>query len=274
MEEILIVGYGRMGKEIEQQTVAMGLKVHAIADSYQQLEELGRSGKLSAAPSLVAIEFTGGTASAANLKYLLERDIPVVCGSTPWDGGDAEGANGLHSAVLQLLRERRGYLIYSSNYSIGVHIFWRIVRQASHLLDSFTQYDLAVHEQHHNHKVDAPSGTAINTGQIVLQEVERKSRLLCGQPQGANGNSRPIAPEELQVSSQRLGHVPGVHQLLCDSPEDSIAICHSARNRSGFARGAILAAQFLQQQYRAGESGFFSMDDLMDYFLSRQVQTP
>ena len=256
MDGIVIVGYGRMGKEIEHHAAKMGIEVCAAADSYEQLLEL----RLPA--SCVALEFTTGASSTANLRYLLEQNIPVVCGSTPWGEEQKKLAENLG---------KEKYLMFSSNYSIGVNIFWRIVRQASRLLDTFGQYDLAVYEQHHNQKMDSPSGTAVHTAEIILEEVRRKSKMLFGNPHAQNGTHRPIEAEELQVSSQRLGHVAGKHELLCDSPEDSIAITHSAQGRAGLARGAIAAAQFLHHQHLNRNSGFFNMENLMNYFLQERM---
>ena len=258
MEGIVIVGYGRMGQEVERQAAGMGVPVCAVANSRKELEQLDRNGALK--KGRIAIEFTGGTAAVENLQYLLTRDCPIVCGSTPWN-------QDTHAKVLELRCQRQGYLMFSSNYSIGVHIFWRLVRQASRLINSFDQFDVGICEQHHNGKVDSPSGTALSTAEIVLQEVERKTQLLYGNPRNPDGSDRPIAPCELQLSSQRLGHVPGGHQMFCDSPEETIVVSHQARNRAGFARGAIFAAQFLQQRVASGNPGFWNMDDLMDYFL-------
>ena len=261
MDGIIIVGYGRMGKEIEIQAAAMGVEVCAVANSHAELQALGQNGELHA--GRIAIEFTGGRAATANLHYLLQHDVPVVCGSTPWTAETRD-------AILGLLKQRSGYLMFSSNYSLGVNIFWRVVREASRLMNHFEQYDLGIYERHHERKVDSPSGSALSTAQIVLREVERKTRLLCGNPQNPDGSDRPIAPEELQLSSQRVGYVAGMHQLLCDSPEDRISISHNARSRAGFARGAIAASRFLQEQVQAKRTGFFSMDDLMNYFLTKR----
>ena len=253
MDGIVIVGYGRMGREMERQAQKMGVEVCAAADSYEQLLEL----RFPA--SCVALEFTTGESSTANLRYLLGQNIPVVCGSTPWGEGQKKLAENLG---------KEKYLMFSSNYSIGVNIFWRIVRQTSRLMNTFDQYDLGVYEQHHNQKIDSPSGTAVHTAEIVLEQVQRKAKMLFGNPN--NGAHRPVLEDELQVSSQRLGHIAGKHELLCDSPEDSIAITHSARGRAGLARGAIVAAQFLHRQRLNRNPGFFDMEDLMNYFLQQK----
>ena len=255
MDGIVIVGYGRMGREMERQAQKMGIEVCAAADSYEQLV------KLRFPASCVALEFTTGASSTANLRYLLGQNIPVVCGSTPWGEGQKKLAENL---------DKEKYLMFSSNYSIGVNIFWRIVRHASRLMEKFDQYDLGVYEQHHNQKIDSPSGTAVHTAEIVLEEVQRKAKMLFGNPHDKNGAHRPVLEDELQVSSQRLGYIAGKHELLCDSPEDSIAIRHSAQGRAGLARGAIVAAQFLHRQRLNRNPGFFDMEDLMNYFLQQK----
>ena len=258
MEGIIIVGHGRMGREIESQAVNMGIPICAIADNYKELTELANAGAFTA--GRIALEFTGGAIAIENLEYLLNQNCPIVCGSTPW--GESS-----HRNILELRHKLKGYLMFSSNYSIGIQIFWRVVREASRLMNYFAQYDLGIYEQHHNQKADSPSGTAVKTAEIVLQEVTRKKHMLYGPPQLPDGSDRPIALDELQLSSQRLGHIAGVHQLLCDSPEDSIIVSHQAHNRIGLARGALLAAQFLHQQVAEDNPGFFEMSHLMEYFL-------
>ena len=255
MDGIIIVGHGRMGKEIEHHATKMGIQVCAVANSYEQLVEMRMPG------SCVALEFTTGESSTVNLRYLLEQNIPVVCGSTPWGEEQKNLAKNL---------SKEQYLMFSNNYSIGINIFWRIVRHTAQLMNTFDQYDLAIYEQHHNQKIDSPSGTAVHTAEIILQEVQRKTKMLFGNPHDQNGGHRPIADEELQVSSQRLGHIAGKHEFFCYSPEDSITIAHSAQGRAGLARGAIVAAQFLHRQCLNRSPGFFDMEDLMNYFLQQR----
>lgn len=144
-------------------------------------------------------------------------------------------------------------LVHASNFSLGVHLFRRIVRAASRLFGSYPQYDVAIEETHHRYKKDAPSGTAITLAHDVLAAHPGKSSIAEGPPASA-----PMA-DRLYISSVRVGHVPGIHRVLFDGPSDAIELTHTARGRAGFAEGAILAARWV-----SGRQGVFTMEDVLD----------
>lgn len=250
---IIIVGYGRMGREIERQAQIREIPVAARVNSFRELREVPLSGRQA------AVEFTNAEAALENVIYLLRAGVPVVSGSTPWSGEAlwrVEAAAG----------EERGNLMISSNFSIGVHLFWTLVRRAAQLFDRFPQYDVAVTETHHRGKRDAPSGTALRTAEIVLEEVRRKEKLQWGVPAG------PVRSGELHVSSLRLGSVPGDHGVYFQSEEDTLELRHSAHSRAGFAAGALEAAGFLADRLAQGMANVYSMNDLIDYLLDKREE--
>ena len=147
-------------------------------------------------------------------------------------------------------------LIYASNFSLGMNLFFKIVENAAGFFDKFEDFDPFIHEVHHKMKVDSPSGTALSLGKILLEKISRKSDILPGTSEGQ------ISPEQLHVTSTRTGNVPGTHMVGFESEADSIELKHTARNRSGFAMGALYAAEWV-----IGKTGVFTMDDLMNDLL-------
>ena len=144
-------------------------------------------------------------------------------------------------------------LVHASNFSIGVNILYRILQEAGMLFDGFADYDVSVHEIHHKDKVDSPSGTAASIANILLSTIKRKRESLVGSSQGK------IRPEQLQVTSSRIGSVVGKHSVTFDSTADSIEIVHTAKNRTGFALGAVIAAEWIK-----GKQGMYSFDEVLE----------
>jgi 4-hydroxy-tetrahydrodipicolinate reductase len=142
--------------------------------------------------------------------------------------------------------------LHSSNFSLGVNLLMQVVLDAAHLIDCHPEYDVSVHEVHHRGKADSPSGTALSLGSIILQSMKRKKSILHESPRAA------LKPEELHVTSSRVGHVVGKHTVLFDSEFDSIEFVHTAKNRKGFALGALVAAEWLK-----GKKGFYTMKDVI-----------
>ncbi len=240
MTRIALVGYGQMGKEIERLAEKNGVAVSAVFDSQNPLKQGGT------AESDVAIEFTTPDTVLGNIELLLETGTPVVVGTTGWDSE--------REKVHAMVEERKGRLIYASNFSVGVHLFFRIVREAGRLMEQFDMYDVSLHETHHVRKADSPSGTAISLANIMLEELTRKTHLL------KETSHQRIDPAALHVTSQRLGETIGTHTVAFDSEADTIELTHRARNRSGFALGAILAAKWLVGQ----ESGMYRFEDIFE----------
>jgi 4-hydroxy-tetrahydrodipicolinate reductase len=235
--KIALIGYGKMGKEIEQILIARGHTIPLIID-------LNNTNDLDAAHLQkvdVAIEFTTPSTAYGNVVKCLEAGVPVVCGTTAWLDKLPE--------VEQLCKEKNGAFFYASNYSIGVNIFFEINRRLAQLMNRFGEYDVTIEETHHTQKKDAPSGTAVTLAEGVLENLDRKQKWVCG---------TTTVPEELEVVAIRRSVVPGTHTVTYESDVDALSITHMAKSRRGFALGAVLAAEFLH-----GKTGIFSMKDLM-----------
>jgi len=254
--KIAIIGYGKMGKMVEQAAIAQGHTITAIVDPL--VKEAGLSagaqcavqyreiaGNLGGAEA--AIEFTQPGTALANIKALAQRKIPSVIGTTGWHDKLGEARQAVESAGASL--------IWATNFSLGVNIFYRIAWYAAQLVDSFPEYDVGGFESHHNKKLDSPSGTAKTLVEGVLARIKRKEKTVW-----ETLDRRP-EPNELHFPSLRVGSVPGTHSIMFDSPADSIEITHTARSREGFASGAVRAASWL---VNGGiRKGFFSIDDML-----------
>ena len=253
---IAIIGYGKMGKMIEQIACENGHTIAAVVDPAAAGTSFFMGVRISAsiaeAENLdiadAAIEFTQPAIAAANIKALAERKIPTVAGTTGWHQQMDEVKRAVETAGTAL--------IWSSNFSIGVNLFYRVAWYAAKLADAFPEFDVGGFEAHHNKKLDSPSGTAKTLVEGVLSQIERKKKAVW-EPL----NRRP-EPDELHFSSLRLGSVPGKHSLFFDSPADTIEISHTARNREGFALGAIRAAQWLTG-LESGRRGVFTFNEML-----------
>lgn len=244
MLRIALLGYGRMGREIEALTCERGHQVAATFDIDSKLQPDSQTENID-----VFIDFTEPRAVLDNVRAVAQLRLPMVIGTTGWSE---------HLPEVEAICQAAGIgILYASNFSIGMNLFFRMASQAATLFNAFEQYDVFLHEAHHRGKLDSPSGTALSLAQIVLDKVERKRDLLCSNLEGK------IAPEQLHVTSTRAGHAPGAHLVAFDSSADTIELRHTARNRSGFAAGALLAAEWL-----VGRQGCFTMKDLIDDQLS------
>jgi len=237
-----LVGYGKMGKILETVSEARGHEIITRIDPNEpgavQNIDVGILTNVD-----VCLEFTEPSSVVDNIRRLVECDIPVVTGTTGWYHQLEE--------VKAFVKKKNGAVLYSSNFSPGIHIFQRIIEEAASVVNRFEQYDVSIHEMHHRHKKDAPSGTANNIAQIILERMERKTSII-------EGNCKGIIPDNaLQVSSSRCGEIRGVHTVTIDSSADTITLTHSARNREGFALGAVMAAEWLYSKH-----GFFTMEDV------------
>lgn len=236
---IALIGYGKMGKEVERLAAERGWTVaQRLTSKSSPLSETDATG------IDVGIHFAHPSSVLEAVATWTKFRKPLVVGTTGW-------MNSLGD-VRRMVETAGTGMIYGANFSPGVHIFTRIVRQAAALADRFPEYDVALHETHHAQKADSPSGTALLLGNILLERLKRKSELLTGQPTGR------IAPHQIQVTSERLGSVVGTHMLLLDSSADTMELTHRAKNRTGFALGALLAAEWIRSR-----TGFYSVDDMM-----------
>lgn len=239
--KIAIVGYGRMGKAVEQEAKELGISISRVLNN---LDEIKNS---DFADDEIAIEFTAPEVCVENIKILTEKGVSVVCGTTAWYDKMPE--------ISKLISKHNTGLLYAENFSIGVNTFYKIVREAAKLFNDLSDYDLMVYESHHKNKKDAPSGTAKKVAEIICDNVRRKTKVVTG-----NFN-RVLSPEELHISSSRCGHVIGEHKVIFDSEYDAIEVNHFSKGRKGYARGAIKCAEWLYKK-----KGVFSIDDYMGSF--------
>jgi len=250
--KIALIGYGKMGKEIEKIALRRGHEIVSIIDINNQEEFESEAFKNAD----VAIEFTNPMVAYTNYMKAFKAGVKLVSGSTGWmaEHGDE---------VKRLCAEGGKTLFWSSNFSLGVAVFSAVNKYLAKIMDQFPEYDVAMSETHHIHKLDAPSGTAITLAEGILENLSRKDKWVKGTlqaPDGTVSGSADCAANELPVSSIREGEVPGIHTIRYDSEADSITITHDAKNRQGFALGAVLAAE-----YTAKHEGFLGMSDLFPF---------
>jgi 4-hydroxy-tetrahydrodipicolinate reductase len=264
--KVILIGYGKMGRLLEAKLGERGHNVLAAVDPcftgnnapafpptvlYPTLKDAlnGKQGK-SLKDADAVIEFSLPAVAPVNILFLINEKIPVVTGTTGWYDKLPEISKAVNSAGSSLL--------WSSNFSLGVNLFYRIACYAAKLMDPFKEYDVAGFETHHNNKADSPSGTAKTLVDLVLGRMTRKKTAVY-----QTLERRPDA-DELHFTSLRVGSVPGTHSLIFDSNADAIEITHTARNREGFAAGAVLAAEWLTAEKR---NGIFTMDDVLKELL-------
>ena len=240
-----LVGNGRMGQQVVQVIRQSGNhEVVAVLDVDATISPDVFRG------SDVIIDFTVREAFLANLPAMLASGVPVVVGTTGWDDVLEEVKRQITAAGASLL--------YSANFSLGVNIFLRTVREAARLIAPFGQFDIAFAEQHHTGKADFPSGTAVRAADMILSANSRKKTVV-----RQLSDDKKLAPDELQVASLRLGSVFGKHSAFIDSDADEIVISHTAKNRSGFASGAVEAAAWLALRHKTAP-GFYTMEDFLN----------
>lgn len=235
---VLIVGYGRMGHEVETILEARGHRVIArvdrmpgVGDATEISSELLRS-------SEAVVEFSLPEGVLDHVRAYAAAGLPAIIGTTGWDAQKAEAKT--------IVEGYQAGLIHGTNFSLGAHMFFQLVERAAAMIAELPEYDIMVTEWHHKLKKDSPSGTALTTADRILRNLPRKTEANTGRI------DRAIRDEELHVASVRGGSIPGIHQVLVDSLADTIEIRHTARNRSGFALGAVLAAEWLSARPQAG----------------------
>jgi 4-hydroxy-tetrahydrodipicolinate reductase len=235
--KIALIGYGKMGKSIESIALNKGHEIVLKID-IQNNQDFTEAALQKAD---VAIEFTGPHSAYENVKKCIAWGVPVVSGSTGWLDKWNE--------IKDLCDEKNGTLIYSSNYSIGVNLFFELNKQLAQLMQPYNSYDVSMTEVHHTEKKDAPSGTAISLAEQILTHLGRKNKWV----NGASANSN-----ELVIQSERIDPAPGTHMVKYSSEVDDIEIIHTAHTRVGFASGAVLAAEFAFEK-----KGIFTMKDVL-----------
>ena len=244
MTNIALIGYGKMGKILKTLAAEKGHTITAIIDPYAEgcYKEITQEA-ISGAD--VCIDFTHPTVVVNNIKQIAALGKNMVIGTTGWyDQMDD---------VQQVVAANDVGLIWSGNFSIGVNALFAIVGYAAKIFNNLPDYDVLGHEFHHRHKADSPSGTATMLANILLENIDGKQKPVYEML------DRKIEPDELHFSSSRGGAIPGTHMVIFDSLVDTIEIKHTARGREGFASGALMAAEFIQNK-----TGFFNINDLMN----------
>lgn len=250
--KIALIGYGKMGKTIEKIAIERGHEIVSIIDIENRDDIFGPA----FASADVAIEFTAPAVAYNNCIDAMKAGVKVVSGSTGWIHNHEE-------EMRRLCNEDGKTLFWSSNFSLGVAIFSAVNRYLAKIMNHFPGYEVTMEETHHIHKLDAPSGTAITLGEGIIENLDRKSSWILGDvvnPDGSITKGKAAAEDELRINAIRRDEVPGIHSISYTSDADTITITHDAKNRSGFALGAVLAAEYLQEH-----SGFLGMKDLFDF---------
>lgn len=241
MLDIILVGYGQMGRMIEQIAPQHNLNVLAKIDPF-----LGNSiDQMDFSDNAVCLEFSTPESAAENLRKLIRKGQKIVCGTTGWLQDLSE--------ISQLVIDYHAALVYGSNFSFGMNIFYRLVEEAAKKFNNLIEYDPYGFEVHHQRKKDSPSGTARILGDILLKNLDRKTEV-CFEKL-----DRKIKPHEVHFASLRAGEVPGTHLIGFDSTADTIELKHTAHSRLGFALGAIIAAKWV-----ADKKGIFEFGSVFD----------
>lgn len=222
--KIALLGFGKMGRLIEQMALQRRHEIVArITSEEKKLDALQDAD--------LFIDFSHEKALEQHVEWAAALHKNIVIGTTGWDERLPK--------VRDVVQDSQIGLLYAPNFSIGVHIFMNIVAEAAQWIDKYEEYDAALHEMHHCHKSDSPSGTALALVELLAKHIKRKS------------------PQTLSVSSTRCGEIPGTHTLIFNSHIDSLTLTHTAHKRDGFAQGAVYAAEWLQ-----GRQGFFTFEDI------------
>jgi 4-hydroxy-tetrahydrodipicolinate reductase len=236
--KIALLGYGKMGQEIEKLALKRGHEIVLVLDSLEDWENDGDH----LAEADVAIDFTSPISIVENIYHCFDANIPMVIGTTGW----LDDLEKVHQDCLN----RNQCLFFAPNFSIGVNLFFDLNRYLASLMSNWEDYTVSIEETHHIHKQDAPSGTAIVLANDIIRHTERKEKWV---------KEAVENPEELGIKSYRTDNVPGTHVVRYESEEDCIEIIHTAKSRRGFAISALMAAEWV-----IGKKGFFEMKDLLD----------
>ncbi|MEI9935106.1 MAG: 4-hydroxy-tetrahydrodipicolinate reductase [Ferruginibacter sp.] len=236
--KIALIGYGKMGKTIEQIAVAKNHTIELKIDFDNQHDLTGENLRKCD----VAIEFTGPESAVENIYKCFDAGVPVVSGSTGW-------LTNLENVEKKCIEKGAAFL-YASNFSIGVNIFFEVNKKLAQLMERQKEYNVSLEEIHHTQKKDAPSGTAITLAEQILENVHRKKQWV---------NHESDFADNLVIISERINTAPGTHKIKYSSPIDDIEIIHTAHNRDGFAAGALLAAEFLKDK----KKGIYGMKEVL-----------
>ena len=230
--KIALFGYGKMGKTIERLAIDRGHEIVAIIDKDTLQEEITTAD--------VAIDFSVPTEAYSNISRCFDAGIPIVCGTTGWMDQ--------YDEAIKMCEEKNGAFIYASNFSLGVNLFFELNVQLAKLISKFDSYSVSMEEIHHTEKLDSPSGTAISLADGIIKNSLKNKWV----------KDVTIDADEIPIISKRIDKVPGTHTVAYNSIVDEIEIKHTAKNRDGFALGAIIAAEWLQDK-----KGVHTMQDVL-----------
>jgi len=246
--KIAITGYGKMGQIIKQLALENGHEIVSTIDPVEKSAKFKELNEEALCCADVVIDFTVPGIVLQNIDKYVKYGINAVIGTTGW-------YEHLEEVKEKVSKSEIG-LIWSGNFSIGVNLFFRIIKQSAGLISNFTLYDVMGYEIHHNRKKDSPSGTMNMIGKILLENIKNKKKLI------TEKLDRKISEEEIHLASIRGGNVPGTHVVAFDSEVDTIELKHTARSRKGLAVGALKAAEWINNK-----KGFYSIEDMMIEFI-------
>lgn len=244
--KIALLGYGKMGRIIEQFALDRGHEIVLKIDENNVDQKTSENLRLAD----VAIDFSTPHSVISNIESCFEAGLPLVVGTTGWYDRIPEMKN--------KCEESNNSLLYASNFSVGVNVFFFVNEVLAKIMNRYPQYDVLVEEIHHTQKLDSPSGTAITIAEGVLDGLDRKKEWV--NELVGNGEDVVTKPDQLLIESHRIEDVPGTHTVVYSSEVDDIEFKHKAHGRAGFALGAVLAAEWLQ-----GKKGFYSVKDMFDF---------
>lgn len=236
--KLALLGYGKMGKTIEQIALQKGHKIVSISQ--------GNLNEKKLVSAEVAIDFSVPEAAFENISTCLKNGIPIISGTTGWLQD--------YEKVVQLCQEKQGAFLYASNFSLGVNLFFELNTYLAEMMRNFPQYQIEIEETHHTEKKDAPSGTAISLAKQIIQQSGKTDWELTGNTSKENNKKNTLLP----ITANRITNVPGTHVVSYSSKIDDIEIKHTAHSREGFALGAVLAAEWIN-----GKTGIFGMKDVL-----------
>ncbi|GGC49554.1 4-hydroxy-tetrahydrodipicolinate reductase [Parapedobacter defluvii] len=243
---IALLGYGKMGRLIEKFALQRGHHIHLIIDENNRQD----IGIVDLEGADVAIDFSRPEAAVSNIDLCFEADLPIVVGTTGWYDqlGD----------VKKRCLDGNKTLMYGSNFSIGVNVFFHINKLLAAVMNPYKQYDVQVEEIHHTQKLDSPSGTAITIAEGIIENTDSKTEWV----NNLIGEGEELIPksQQLLIESHRIDDVPGTHTVLYSSEVDQIEFKHTAHSRAGFALGAVVAAEWL-----AGKTGFYQVNEMFNF---------
>jgi 4-hydroxy-tetrahydrodipicolinate reductase len=231
--KIALLGYGKMGKTIEQMAISRGHDVILKIDKNDDNYDIGNAD--------IAIDFSIPSVAFTNITNCILNNVPVISGTTGWLED--------YDKVVNLCKEKKGAFIYASNFSLGVNIFFELNKTLARMMSQLKQYKVNMEEIHHTQKLDAPSGTAITLANSIISEHSNYNQWKL------NGNDE----NDIAITAKRIKDVPGTHTVKYQSEVDTITIEHVAHNRQGFALGAVIAAEWL-----IGKTGVFTMNDVLN----------